>query len=534
MINANDGRMIMKIVSVEQMRTIEKEADARGLSYRTMMENAGRRIADWVLQNLDVQKGVIGLIGSGNNGGDTIIALTWLAKWGIRTFAFLAKQREGDILLDEYRLHGGTVVDISKNENLDIFKAALTKNVIVLDGFLGTGFKLPLKGGLYNVMRNIHKLLKNRLDLLTIAVDCPSGVDCDTGETSESTLSAEHTLSLAAIKKGLLAHPARSFAGKLHLIDIGTGDPTVYIHEDLPVMIGTSLIESIFPERPDNGHKGTFGTCLVIAGSSSFVGAAYLTGKAAYRAGCGLVHMGVVRDVYNALAGKLIESVWTILPDIDGRFDPEHFSNLGSALENANAVVIGPGWGVCEINTIFLEKFLRSYSYSAPLLIDADALKLLINFDKWWTLLPDHVVLTPHPGEMSVLTGLTTSEIQANRWQIAREYADLWQVNLVLKGAMTVVAIPNHQTYINPVSEPALATAGSGDVLSGVIGGLTAQGLSPEHASILGVWLHSNAGEIAKAHYKTDMSVTALDVLYFLPDAIVKAKEAGKNTSLNT
>jgi NAD(P)H-hydrate epimerase len=517
----------MKIVSIEQMQAIERAADASGLSYETMMKNAGRGIANWISQHVSLRKGVIGLVGSGNNGGDTIIALTWLAKWGVRTIAFLAKRRKGDPLLDVYLAHGGAVVDLSENNHLDVLEAALIPEVVVLDGILGTGFRLPLRGSLLDVMAIIHKKLKNRLGLLVIAVDCPSGVDCDTGEVSDVTLAADHTLTMAAMKKGLLAHPARSFAGEFNYIDIGIEDPSTYLNDHLPVMIDESVISSMLTARPDSGHKGTFGTCLVIAGSAPYTGAAYLAGKAAYRAGCGLVHMGALPEVHSSLSGRLIEAVWTVLPKNAGGFDQKGIIDLEKVLPNVNAIVIGPGWGLSNQNITFLDALLKSLPKTKPLIIDADALKLLVELDQWWDLLPDQTVLTPHPGEMSVLTGMDIRGIQANRWSTAMDYAHRWQVNLVLKGAMTVIASPGVELYVNPVSDTALATAGSGDVLTGFIGGLIAQGISAIQASILGVWIHASAGKLAKTYLGTNFSVTALDILDNLPRAIVKAKEAG-------
>lgn len=517
----------MKIVSVEQMQAIERSADAAGLSFEAMMQNAGRGIADWISQYVPLKHGVIGLVGSGNNGGDTIIALTWLTKWGVRTIAFLVKQREDDPLLDDYLAHGGAVVDLSENNHLDVLEAALIPGGVVLDGILGTGFRLPLRGSLLDVMANTHKLLQNCLELLTIAVDCPSGVDCDTGEVADVTFAADHTLTMAAMKKGLLMHPARSLTGEFHSIGIGINDPTTYITDDLPVMIDDMLVSRLFPDRPSIGHKGTFGTCLVIAGSTPYTGAAYLTGKSAYRAGCGLVHMGVFKDVHASLSGRLIEAVWTVLPKIAGGFDKKGISILQSALAKANAIVIGPGWGLSDQNVAFLGGLLESIPSTTPLIIDADALKLLVNLGQWWSMLPDQVVLTPHSGEMSILTGLEVGEIQANRWAIAMEYASRWHVDLVLKGAMTVISSCGESLYVNPVSDAALATAGSGDVLTGFIGGLLAQSSPANQASILGVWIHAMAGQMAGKYLGTDLSVTAIDILNYLPEAIFKAKEAG-------
>ncbi len=522
----------MKIVSVEQMLAIERSADSRGLSYDAMMHNAGKGIADWVYANINLSQGVIGLVGSGNNGGDTIIALTCLARLGIRTMAFLVKQREEDPLLETYRSFGGAIIDISDKEHLHILEASLIPGVVVLDGILGTGLKLPLRGVLQKVMVIIHHQLKNRLDVLKIAVDCPSGVDCDTGAVSDVTFKADHTLTMAAMKQGLLSHPARSFTGELHFIEIGINDLSEHIKEDLPVIVDRALIGTLFPKRSDSGHKGTFGTCLVLAGSASYIGAAYLTGKSAYRAGCGLVQMGALQQVHSSLSGRLIEAVWTILPNIDGAYDPKGLSVLEQALLIADSIVIGPGWGLGEHNTDFLEALLDGIPQKTPTLIDADGLKLLNNLEEWWHKLPEHSVLTPHPGEMAILTGLDVRDIQSNRWEIALEYAKQWNVVLVLKGAVTVIASPQDGVYINPTSDASLATAGSGDVLSGVIGGLMAQGVLPHSASIIGVWIHGLAGNIAGKILLTDFSVTALDILNALPQAFFKGKEAGLNTSL--
>jgi NAD(P)H-hydrate epimerase len=223
----------------------------------------------------------------------------------------------------------------------------------------------------------------------------------------------------------------------------------------------------------------------------------------------------------------LIEAVWTVLPDNGGAFTPEGVVVLDKTLQTADSIVIGPGWGLQEQNVNFLKKLLLSIPKTIPTLLDADGLKLLSQLDRWWTMLPDHCVLTPHPGEMSILTGLEIQEIQNNRWPITLAYARQWNVTVVLKGAMTVIANPVEGVYISPVSDSALATAGSGDVLAGVMGGLMAQGLPIQAASLLGVWIHGMAGQAAHQRFGTDFSVTAIDILDSLPDAFIKAKEAG-------
>ena len=502
----------MKIVSVEQMQAIERSVDAGGLSYEQMMNNAGRGVASWVCHNLNLQRGVIGLIGSGNNGGDTLIALKDLAQRGFRTTAFIVKQRGEDPLIQDYLLHGGSLIDLSENQNMAFLEASLEAGTNILEGVLGTGLKLPLRGTLFDVMGNIYQRVKKRPDTVVIAVDCPSGIDCDSGEVSDVTLPAQHTLCMAAIKQGLLIHPGRSYVGNLHLVKIGISEIESHLSDSLPEMINKNLVVKHLPSRPDSGHKGTFGTCMVIAGTKAFTGAAFLVGKAAYRSGCGLVNIATLPDVQSALAGNLIEAVWTVLPEKDGAYAIESLAILKEKLTAVDSLVIGPGWGLQDDTREFLEALLGIIPKSIPTLFDADGLKLLKNIERWWERLPKNSILTPHPGEMAVLTGLDVQEIQSNRWRIAQDYADQWKVHLILKGAVTVISGPSGELLINPVSDSVLATAGSGDVLSGIIGGLLAQGASSIDACTVGTWVHSQAGVAARRQLGSDVVVTALDI----------------------
>lgn len=509
----------MKIVSVAQMQAIEKKADKSGFSFQKMMETAGRGAAKWIYQYLPGITNVVGLIGSGNNGGDTLVALTLLSQWGLRTTGFLAKIREKDDLIDRYIRAGGNLIDISEGKNLEYLNTAILPGSVILDGILGTGVKLPLRGQLADVMGKVYQLIENRPGASVVAVDCPSGTDCDTGEASEVTLTADITLVMAAVKRGLLFHPARKKSGQLHIIDIGIGDITQYISMTLPEIITKDLVMDYLPERPADGHKGTFGTCLVIAGTPDFTGAAYLAGKAAYRAGCGLVHIATLGSVQKSLSGQLFEAIWTILPDVDGSYDPAGVKLLQNKISQVDSLVLGPGWGLSDSNEQFLKKLLNMIPGDLPTVFDADGLKLLKRLPHWWESLPRQTILTPHPGEMAILTDLEISDIQSNRWEVAKKFAEKWGVILLLKGAETVIADKNGLLWINPVSEPALATAGSGDVLSGIIGGLLAQGCSPQKAAIASAYVHSQAGILAKCKTGSDLSVTAMDILDAVADS---------------
>ena len=520
----------MILVSVHQMIAIEKAGNQAGIAYETMMENAGKGVADWVRKNLDCRRGVVGLVGSGNNGGDTLIALTQLAERGIRTVACLVRPRENDPLIEDYRAMGGAIIDMTTTKNLSYFEAALGSGVILLDGMLGTGFRLPLRGGLLEVMKRIQRAVQRCDGIRVIAVDCPSGVDCDTGETSEVSLRASYTLTMAAVKQGLLKLPAHELVGDIRGVDIGIGDLERYLDGPVPTMIGRDLAREQLPERPTSGHKGTFGTALVVAGSQPFTGAAFLAGKGAYLAGCGLVNMAALPPVRQSLAGQLIEAVWTSLPEHDGGYDPKGAAVMANPLAKADALGIGPGWGLQAKNSTFLKELLAQINKTRPdlpVVVDADGLKLLAEIPDWWQKLPPGAILTPHPGEMAILTGQSIADIQADRWEIARHYAKDWGVTLVLKGALTVIGMPDGSLFISPISDSALGTAGSGDVLTGVLCGLLAQGVSAQNAAILGVWLHGRAGQLAHEQLGGPESVTALNILENLPHALEVTKKAG-------
>lgn len=517
----------MNILTVAEMQSIEKTANASGITYETMMQHAGCGMAQWVMRNLDTTQGVIGLIGSGNNGGDTLIALTELSKCGLRTQAFLARPREDDRLIETYLQTGGSIIDVSDNNNIEYLTAGLFPGSILLDGILGTGFKLPLRGDLEQVMRSICSAVNAKRNIQVVAVDCPSGIECDTGEVSKATLKASHTLTMAAVKQGLLHQPARAYCGEFHLVDIGIGDLENYLEDALSVMLDAPWVRSHLPERPETGHKGTFGTCLVLAGSKAFTGAAYLAGKAAYRSGCGLVNVATLESVRNCLAGELVEAVWTTLPEREQGYDPKGVAVIEKTLASVDSLVIGPGLGNNSSNLAFMSDLLEIIPNEMPTLIDADGLKLLSQIDHWWEKVSTRTILTPHPGELSVLTGKSINDIQSDRWEIAKEYAKRWGVVLLLKGAVTVISDPAGNLFIDPTSDTALATAGSGDVLSGLIGGLLAQGLDQVNATSVGVWLHGNAGLCAKEMLGTSIPVTAMDILNGIKCSFVKLKEAG-------
>lgn len=522
----------MKLVTVAQMRAIEKEADASGLSYAEMMKNAGRGLAE-LLHALGQEQGwdeVTGLVGPGNNGGDTLVALAWLAEAGWRTHAWLLNRKSGqDELAARYLSAGGELTDSAVDRDHEILNAYLNQSDVLLDGLLGTGIKLPLKKEAARVLEKINTFL-SEIDppVFVLAVDCPSGVDCDTGGAAAETIPAGLTLTMAAVKQGLLKLPAFEFVGELGAVDIGLPEDLDSWHALKTEAADWDRVSALLPERTSASHKGTFGTAFVVAGSASYTGAALLAGRAAYRIGAGLVTLAVPAPLHAALAGHLPEATWVLLPHENGFISENDTLTPPSSavdvvlknLKHAAALLVGPGLGDKPSTRTFIEKMIPSIKL--PMVVDADGLRHLSHIRDWHKKLFAPAVLTPHPGEMSALTGLSIAEIQSNRAEIASRYAQAWGHVVVLKGAFTVVACPHGRLAIIPVATPALARAGTGDVLAGVIVGLLAQGLEAYDAALAGAFIHAQAGLLAAETLGATASVLASDVLESIPEVLAQ------------
>jgi len=269
----------------------------------------------------------------------------------------------------------------------------------------------------------------------------------------------------------------------------------------LMITIDEDIVRELLPKRPDEGHKGSFGSALIAAGSLHYTGAALLAGSACLRSGVGLAYMAVPSVLHPALAGHLPEAIWELQPSFEGGFDAGAAGNFEDLLQEKDAWLIGPGLGLTAGTRAFFEalfgQVLPRLEQVPATVIDADGLSMLAGLPDWPSLLPPRSVLTPHPGEMAALSGLNVDAIQAERFELARHYAIAWGSTLVLKGAFTVVASPNGELRVLPFASSALAHGGSGDVLAGLICGLLAQGMEPFAACTLGVWVHAQASQLA-------------------------------------
>lgn len=530
----------MRLVTVAEMKTIEKEGDARGVSYAEMMERAGTGVARIVheLFNRSAHDTVTALVGIGNNGGDALVALEVLAGLGWRVRAILVRPRpDSDSLIDRVELAGGEILILNGDSSWNKLETWMQTSDVLLDGILGTGFHLPLKPELEGLL---SRLLEIILPPHIVAVDCPSGVDCDSGEAAPVVLPAEVTICMEAVKVGLLRFPAYNFVGLLEVVDLGLPGDIAEFQNIKTFVVSANEVERDIPVRPKDAHKGTFGTAMVVAGSVNFTGAAALAGEAAYRIGAGLVRMAVPGPLHAVLSGLLPEVTWVLLPHEMGMIAEEAADVFLSSLERVTAVLIGPGLGLEQTTTRFIQRILTGSQAELkrvglgflggarrppheliglpPCVIDADGLKHLAHTPEWFNKLPAESILTPHPGEMSVLTGLEVGEIQSDRIEIARKYAVKWGHVVVLKGAMTVIASPDGNAFIVPVATAALARAGTGDVLAGLIVGLRAQGVSAVASAKVGAWIHAQAGLAAIDLVGHPASVLAGDVLAAVPE----------------
>jgi NAD(P)H-hydrate epimerase len=521
------------------MQAAEKAADASGLSYDQMMENAGHAVAQAIEAHFDIDGvGVLVLVGPGNNGGDGLVVARYLAQMGALVTVYVWQRKtEGDKNWDLLDATNVEKILSSTGSSQTRLAHLLNGAGIIVDALLGTGVSRPIGGTLAELLDQTKAVVTARrayeegplvdpalpirdeeFGPAVVAVDVPSGLNSDTGAVDPHTLAADLTVTLAAVKQGHILMPGADVVGQLVVGDIGLA--TGHYPADVNLEMATAAkIAAMLPPRPVGAHKGTFGTALLVAGSVNYTGAAVLAGQAAGRIGAGLVTLAPPQTIHPILASRLVEATYFPLPDQTGAIAPEAVQPLREKFSEVEAVLIGPGLGQAGPTVTFLPQLLAGADSLPPLVLDADALNILSQQTEWWKLLPPHCILTPHPGEMARLTGSTTAEVQASRLEVAGEMAAKWGQIVLLKGAHTIIAAPDGRTMVLPFANPALAKAGSGDVLAGAIVGLQAQGVDAFEAAVAGAYLHGLAGEIARECLGAT-AVVAGDLLGFLPMAI--------------
>ncbi len=524
----------MKVVTSDQMRLLERRAAEAGVPEDTLMENAGLAVARSIGHILDGPRGkrVVVLVGPGNNGGDGMVAARYLADWGAVVTLYMTTERRRDDKFADCRERRVRVVEA--DEDLEHWQLGSYVSLadLVLDAVLGIGTRPGLDANLHSVIEAIGRMKAQDHGPIFVALDIPTGLDADTGGCDEACFPAAVTLTLGAPKLGLLQFPGAAHVGALETLPIGLPEG---IEDDLAIdLVDAQLVSSLLPERRLDGHKGTFGGVLVTGGSRRFVGAPVLAAAAAYRAGAGIVTLAAPESMRLVAASQLLEQVHLPLPESDdGALDAASAAIARDALDAASAAVVGPGLGAGDAPAAFLRALLLTEPASSaplpnsppqtgektsptPVVIDADALNILAGTYGWESKLAAPAVLTPHPGEMARLLGRTVEDIQRDRVATATTAAERWGQVVVLKGAHTVIASPDGRIALSPFANPALSTAGSGDVLAGIIGGLLAQGVAGYDAAIAGVYLHGAAGERWRAD-NGNAGLLAGDLLPLLP-----------------
>lgn len=508
----------MKLVTAKEMKALDVQAqNDYAMPGILLMDNAAQAVAEAVHEALTALEGerVVIFCGGGNNGGDGLGAARWLQSYGVSVRVFVvgaaldAVQGDAAVELAMFTKAGGRVEALSTEDDWVLAELAASKADVLVDALLGTGFHGELEG---DVLRACELL--NKSERYILAVDIPTGVNADNGAVCEQAVRADHTVTMALVKTGLLLYPGREYCGDIELADISMPVKLVEEYQSDKYRLTDEIVRELLPLRKANAHKGDAGRVVICAGSPGYTGAAALASDAAVKAGAGLVSLYTPLSSRDVLAIKLTEvMVHGLLERMPGILGGGAASDVASSADAADVLAIGPGLGTSESTQEAVRTILQKIT--TPVVIDADALTALAGHTEILAAMQAQKVLTPHPGEMARLTGLEIAEIEADRINVAKKYAEEWQAIVVLKGAPTVIGCPNGTVYVNSTGNSSLATGGSGDVLTGIIAGLAAQEISLQEAAICGVYLHGLAAELTGI----DIGLAAGELAALLPQA---------------
>ena len=497
----------MKLVTAAQMRELEAAAVAAGSTEVQLMEEAGLAVAQeaWMLLGSLEGRRILVLAGPGNNGGDGLVAARHLFDWGADITVYLPKGHRHEERLDEIRTREIVLRDGREDVGLAQLDEALIGSDLVIDALLGIGQQRPLEDG-EAIAVALEKLAGVRAGYQPpklVAVDLPTGINADSGAADSRTVEPDMTVTFGLPKVGMYQAPASGMLGKVQVIDIGI--PKAAQEAVKLELLTARWVRANLPKRPDDANKGTFGNVLVVGGSRQYIGAVQLAAIAAYRAGAGLVRVAAPEGVVDRLAGAAREVTWLPQPPAeDGGLRGESAIGLRNVWQSFSSAVIGPGLGVSSDTRGLVWAALPDLAdLEFGAVIDADALNAIASMPDGPERVTANAILTPHPGELARLMGTTVADVQARRLAIAGEAAAKYGCTVVLKGAHSVVAAADGRTSLSPFANPLLATAGSGDVLAGMIAGYMAQGVAPFEAACLGVYLHGAAGEVLREEYGT-------------------------------
>lgn len=507
----------MYILTADEMRSVDRIAiEDMGIPGVVLMEHAALSVLAEIERSLgDVIKGKKFAVfcGRGNNGGDGLALSRLLIQKGAECYVFLSGTMEeigGDagINLSILRGMGGYIAEITQKENIKFIEKQIRESDVIIDAILGTGIKGEVKG----INRDLIEFI-NTVDKPVVSVDIPSGLNSDTGRPMGVAVNSDITVTFGYPKIGEVIYPGVEYTGRLVVADIGY--PVRIIKEINPAGRLTTGDElPLIRKRGRNTHKGNYGHVLVIGGSKDFTGAPVISSMAALRSGAGLVTMAVPSAIAGTITGRVPEVMPLPLRDEGGYLGEGALEELFGLFSRFDVVAVGPGLGRGESVKSFMNGLVSNCPL--PMVIDADGLN---NIEpSLLTGAKGPVVVTPHPGEMARLTGRRTEEINSDRISSAREFSGRYKAVCVLKGARTVIAYGDRY-FISTTGNPGMATAGSGDVLTGVIAGLTGQGYAAADAAVLGTYVHGLAGDMLKEKIG-EYGMTATDIASYIPLAI--------------
>ncbi|MDX2245663.1 MAG: NAD(P)H-hydrate dehydratase [Bacteroidia bacterium] len=462
-----------------------------------LMEQAGKLSAETILARYPAQTSFLVLAGPGNNGGDGLVIARYLHLAGKDVkilFSHDPSRYQGDAAINyEIITHLPILKAIYGKEDTENAHIGFVDPPVLIDALLGTGIESELRGSVAEVISEFA-----RTNLPVIAIDLPSGLDASTGAVVNAVLEAELTLTFQLPKVCHYITPAANLCGEVVVLDIGIWPEVV---ESLWIqrrLITETYFRSQYLRRKNDGHKGSYGHVLLVGGSRNMAGAITLAAMGCIHSGAGLCTVFTPDSCRQAVFSAVPEVMCVAVGDPGSAYMMERDANLfREILAGKTAVVVGPGMGQHVETQAFLAAILPMIE--VPLILDADALNILALRTDLWNYLPENTILTPHPGEMQRLTRRT--DVNERRLETVEELAAKRRVISLLKGAGTIVATPGGTAFVNTSGNPGMATGGSGDVLSGIIGSLCAQGYSPEIAAALGVYLHGKAGDTAAAKY---------------------------------
>ena len=535
----------MKVVNAEEMRQIDKQTiGGIGIPGIVLMELAATAVFRSIQRNFPECRHVGVIVGKGNNGGDGLALARQLTHAGYTVQIVLVSSPEhfnGDALtnLQVVRNLGLPIMEVLSEPELKKLGKEVVSYDLIVDAIFGTG----LRGGIEGYIKDVIDWL-NSTDRPIVAIDLPSGLNADTGAVEGACICAARTVTIGLPKRGTLLYPGAQTVGALEIADIGFPRSVVESQGIQVNWTQPSQVVDWIPPRPAYSHKGSYGRVFVLAGSTGMTGAAVLASQAALRAGAGLVTLGIPKRLNPIVEAKLSEVMTIPLSETtEGSLALAAKPQILEFIEHTDSVLaIGPGLSQHPETVDFIQGLVREID--RPTVIDADGLNALAErkidhpssqskVNNLRSSLPPQTILTPHPGEMARLTGLSVPDIEKNRIEVAREFAQEHGATLVLKGVPTVIALHTGEVWLNSTGNPGMATGGMGDVLTGLIAGLMVQGVPISKAGVLGAYLHGLAGDIG-AHMTGMHGLIAGDVLEAIPKAIETSRQRPSPSETDT